>query len=77
MIEINGLTQEQVDMLDHMWSLDTEEEYVQWYDLLDERDQAMADVLMRMILLAELDNSQEVEDVTQAKEILKKFALQG
>ena len=76
MIEINGLTQYQCDMLDHMWSLDSEQEYLEWYNLLDEKDQEMADVLMRMIILAEIDNSQEVEDVTQAQELLKKFALQ-
>jgi len=75
MIEINGLTQEQCDMLDHMWSLDSEKEYLEWYDLLDERDQEMADLLMRMIILAEIDNSCLVEDTTQATEYLKKFAL--
>ena len=75
MIEINGLTQEQVEMLDFMWSLDTEQEYLEWHDLLDERDQAMADLLMRMIILAEIDNSCLVQDTTQAQEVLKKFAL--
>ena len=75
MIEINGLTKYQVDMLDHMWSLDSEEEYLTWYNLLDEKDQELADVLMRMIILAEIDNSQEVEDTTEAQEVLKKFVL--
>ena len=75
MIQINGLTQDQVDMLDIMWELDSEQEFFEWYDLLDEKDQQMADLLQRMIILAEIDNSQEVKDTTQATQYLKKFAL--
>lgn len=76
MIQIHNLTQDQVDMLDHMWSLDSEEEYLMWYDLLDEQDQKQADLLMRMVILAEVDNDmEEIEDFSLAKEALKKFAL--
>lgn len=75
MIEINGLTQYQVDMLDHMWSLESEEEYLTWYNLLDEKDQEMADLLMHMVILATIDNSCVVEDTTEAQEVLKKFVL--
>lgn len=76
MIQIHNLTQDQVDMLDHMWSLDSEEEYLMWYDLLDEQDQKQADLLMRMVILAEVDNDmEEIQDFSLAKEALKKFAL--
>jgi hypothetical protein len=76
MIQIHNLTQDQVDMLDHMWSLDSEEDYLMWYDLLDEQDQQQADLLMRMIILAEVDNDmEEIQDLSLAKEALKKFAL--
>jgi len=76
MIQIHNLTQDQVDMLDHMWSLDSEEDYLMWYDLLDEQDQQQADLLMRMVILAEVDNEmEEIEDFSLAKEALKKFAL--
>jgi len=76
MIQIHNLTPYQVEMLDHMWSLDSQEEYFQWYDLLDEGDQQMADLLMRMVILAEVDYITEVaEDLSLAKEALKKFAL--
>ena len=36
MIQINNLSQYEVEMLDHMWTLDTEEEFFEWYNLLDE-----------------------------------------
>ena len=73
MIQIEHLTEYQVEMLDHMWSLDSEEEYAEWYDLLDEQDQQLADSLQQMIILAEMDNV--MGDFKDAKEVLKKFAL--
>ena len=74
MIQINEhLTEYQVEMLDHMWSLDSLEEYEEWYDLLDEEDQQLADTLQQMIILAEMDNV--MGNCNDAKELLKKFAL--
>lgn len=77
MIQINNLTEYQVEMLDHMWSLDTEEEYFEWWNLLDEEDQRLADSLQQMVILASadqvLDKDNEYKD---AKDYLKKFALQ-
>lgn len=73
MIQIHNLTEYQVEMLDHMWSLETIEEYEEWYDLLDEEDQILAESLQEMIILAEMDNL--MDDCKDAKEVLKKFAL--
>lgn len=73
MIQIHNLTEYQVEMLDHMWSLETIEEYEEWYNLLDEEDQILAESLQEMIILAEMDNL--MDDCKDAKEVLKKFAL--
>ena len=73
MIQIHNLTEYQVEMLDHMWSLETIEEYEEWYDLLDEEDQILAESLQEMIILAEMDDL--INDCKDAKELLKKFAL--
>lgn len=73
MIQIENLTEYQVEMLDHMWSLDSVEEYEEWYDLLDDEDQKLADSLQQMIILAEMDNL--MGDYKDAKDVLKKFAL--
>jgi predicted component of viral defense system (DUF524 family) len=76
MIEINNLTPYQVEMLDHMWSLDTMEEYFDWYNLLDEEDQKLAESLQHMVILATVDEMIEQTNYKDANNVLKKFALQ-
>jgi hypothetical protein len=73
MIQIENLTEYQVEMLDHMWTLDSMEEYMEWYHLLDEEDQQLADSLQEMIILAQMDNL--MGNCNDAKQLLKKFAL--
>jgi hypothetical protein len=72
-ITIHGVSKRQKRMLNIMWNLDSEEDYFEWYNSLDEVLQKEAELLQRMIIMAELDN--EVRDTTDAKEMLKKFAL--
>ena len=76
-IEIKNLTAGQVEMLDAMWAFESSEEYLDWYNLLDARDQAMADVLQRLIILETMDEMlEEVSDgYTDVKSYLKKFQL--
>ena len=76
MIQINNLSQYEVEMLDHMWTLETEEEFFGWYNLLDEEDQMVADYLQKMIVLAYAEETIEQTQYKDAKEVLKKFALQ-
>lgn len=73
MITIHGVTKRQKRMLNIMWNLDSEEDYFEWYNSLDEDLQQEAELLQRMIIMAEIDN--QVNDTTDAKELLKKFAL--
>jgi uncharacterized protein YukE len=72
-IEIHGVSKRQKRMLNIMWNLDSEEDYFEWYNSLDENLQKEAELLQRLVIMAELDN--EVRDTTDAKELLKKFAL--
>jgi uncharacterized protein YukE len=72
-VKIYGVSKRQKRMLNIMWNLDSEEDYFEWYNSLDENLQKEAELLQRMIIMAELDN--EVLDTTDAKELLKKFAL--
>ena len=76
MIQINNLSEYEVEMLDHMWTLDTEEEFFDWYNLLDEDDQRLADYLQEMVILAYAEETIEETQYKDAKEVLKKFALQ-
>jgi hypothetical protein len=59
MININGLTQEQVDMLDIIWAFDTKEEYNDWMENLDIEEYNMCRGLMELLTLAILDESLE------------------
>jgi uncharacterized protein YukE len=72
-ITIHGVTKRQKRMLNIMWNLDSEDDYFEWYHSLDENLQQEAELLQRLVIMAELDN--EVRDTTDAKELLKKFAL--
>jgi hypothetical protein len=56
-----------------MWSLGTLEEYEEWYDLLAEPQQAMANSLQRLLLLEVAD--QLMTDTTEATEYLQRFRL--
>jgi hypothetical protein len=61
-ININGLTQEQCDMLDVIWSFETKDEYFDWLENLDEEETTMAQGLMQLLALAILDEAQEELD---------------
>jgi len=72
-IKIHGVTKRQKRMLNIMWNLDSEEDYFEWYNSLDENLQKEAELLQRLVIMAELDN--EGIDTTDAEKYLKKFAL--
>jgi len=75
---INNLTQEQVEMLDFMWNeLDSEEDFLNWYDALDKRQQLMAESLQRLMIMECVDEEmlQENNDLSLAKSVLDRFML--
>ena len=73
MIQLNGLSRYQVEMLDMMWALDTFEEYDQWYRSLGREDQLLADSLQQMVIAEALE--EDLNDFKEAKSVLSKFAL--
>jgi len=77
MITINGVTKRQKRMLNIMWNLDSEEDYFEWYNSLDEELQKEAELLQRLIIMAELDNDMEKLDTTEAQEVLQQFMVKG
>jgi hypothetical protein len=73
MINIDGLTQEQVDMLDIIWSFDTKEEYNEWFETLDGEEYMMCRGLMELLTLAILDEALEArkkDPYKEAKQII-------
>ena len=55
MIQINGLTDTQVALLDEMWACDTMEELDEFLDTLHPSDRQQAMQLQRMMLIEALD----------------------
>jgi hypothetical protein len=68
MLNISGLTQEQVDMLDIIWSFDTKDEYDSWFELLDDEEASMCFGLMELLTLAIIDEALESKKVDPYKE---------
>ena len=76
-IQIENLTAEQVEMCELMWSFESAEEYLEWYELLDAEDQQQADVLQHLIIQESMEEmlgevSSQYADI---REYLKKFML--
>ena len=73
MITLNNLTQEQVEMLDTMWELDSYEDYDNWFESLNKKDRRMAETLRNMVLAEEMEKM--LGDCADAKNVLSKFSL--
>lgn len=72
-IQIENLTPEQIEMCDIMWSFETADEYLTWYECLDEAEQRQADVLQRLIILESMEEM--LNNFADARQVLKKFML--
>lgn len=73
-ININGLTPEEVQMLDMMWSIESVEDMEDWVASLN-RDERLMVYRLRMLLIAEIIDHDNVQDLSVAKNYLKKFQL--
>lgn len=73
MITIDGLTAGQVKLLDTMWSITDMQVYDEWKNALNEDLQNMVDVLENLVKYELVE--QDLQDYSQAQELLKKFAL--
>jgi K+/H+ antiporter YhaU regulatory subunit KhtT len=76
-IQIENLTAEQVEMCDIMWSFESAEEYMTWYELLDEADQQQADVLQHIIIQESMEEmlSEISGQYADIRDYLKKIML--
>lgn len=71
-IEIHGLNSKQIKMLDTLWSLKSREDLEEWMESLTTNEFKMAIVLQELLVLEYTD---EVKDMSMAKEYLKRFRL--
>ena len=73
-IKIDGLSAEQVQMLDMMWSIESYQDYQDWIDNLTHEDAVMAQKLQNLLMIEMFEHELD-DDVNIAKEYLKKFQL--
>jgi len=76
-IQIENLTPEQVEMCDLMWSFESAEEYIEWYELLDDQDKRQADLLQRLSLIETMEEmlNEVTNQYVDVRAYLKKFML--
>lgn len=55
MIELHGLTEHQVELLDIIWNIDSMPEVEAWIDTLSERDQMECHSLIELLAIEILD----------------------
>jgi hypothetical protein len=74
MIQIDGLKEYQVKLLDLMWSINSDEEYENFKSSLSEDMMNEVDTLEQLLVLATIDD-EVTDNFDLAKEALSKFAL--
>jgi len=68
-IKILNLTPLQQAIADMLWSLDTEEEIVEWFDTLPPDIQPIAHAVLSMMVYEQIDQS-PIEDMSEALEVI-------
>lgn len=75
MIKIEHLTPHQVDLLNKMWAIDTEEDLKAWSSTLPIEDQLMVSTLATMVAIACIDEVVEASELEAANDVLSDFRL--
>ena len=74
MIRIENLTAEQYAMLDQLWNFANQDEYLEWYENLEDPDRQQAITLMRLLAYEVLEHKVD-RYREQARELLAQFRL--
>lgn len=74
-IQIDGLTLEQVNMLDRMWAIESYDQFTEWLDELPIHERKMALLLKELIILELVEAENPHPDTTQTINLLEKFML--
>lgn len=71
MVKIDGVTEHQRQMLDKMWSLDTQAEFDAWFETLSIADKHQAMALEELLIVGLIDSEVEKsQDYTLAQTML-------
>lgn len=74
MIQLQGLTPLQVELCDKIWSMDSQEEIMAWFDTLPYRMKIQAHAMIQMIMAELLDQEEFTpEDLESVRNILEQY----
>ena len=71
-LQIHGLSSLQQAIADMLWSLDTEEEIVEWFDTLPQNIQPIAHAVLSMMVYEQIDQT-PIEDMSAAQEVIDRI----
>ena len=74
-MQINGLTERQVELLDTMWAIDELEEFEEWMATLSKEDKAEAELLQRLVILEEFEAELAASKYPDANRVIDQFRL--
>ena len=74
-MQINGLTERQVELLDTMWAIDEFDELEAWMDTLSKADKAEAELLQRLVILEEFEAMLATSKYPEANMVIDQFRL--
>ena len=69
MLSIPNLTPLQRAIADMLWSLDTEQEIVEWFDTLPQNIQPIAHAVLAIMVYEQIDQT-PIEDMSEALKII-------
>ena len=75
-MRIENLTEEQVEMLDFMWTeIESYEDMLEWMSSLDPADRKQAENLQRLMLLEAAETMLEETQYHEANRVIDQFRL--
>jgi hypothetical protein len=74
-MQINGLTERQVELLDTMWSIEEFTELEEWMATLSREDKFDAENLQRLVVLETFEELLEKDGYPDANRVIDQFRL--
>jgi hypothetical protein len=74
-MQINGLTERQVELLDTMWAIEEFEELEAWMATLCRADRVEAENLQQLVILEAFEELLDEDGYPDAKRVIDKFRL--
>ncbi len=76
MIKLSGLTPLQCELCEKIWNMDSQQEVLDWFGTLPKSVAHEAYVMMQMILLAVMDET-EIDNLDQAQAVIRRVQNQS